>query len=137
MASKRTSEARTMTPLHLANPGIFASIKPSVPECIDAWGTSFLIGRHIYGIRIETVLLADMGLEHFFEEQGIDRPDNGLGYIVKFDNALNEVDVKSAYSQLRRNDRLTISEMRHLQALLGGGVLRFMTVTTHNQSSGS
>ena len=133
MAFKRALKARAMTPLHLTDPGILANIKPSVPECIDAWGTSFLIGRHIYGIRIETVPLADMGLECFFDEQGIDQPDAGLGYIVKFDNALNEVDEKSAYSRLHRNDRLTISEMRHLQALLGGGVLRFMT--DHNPQS--
>jgi hypothetical protein len=133
MAFKRTLKARAMTPLHLADPGILANIKPSVPECTDAWGTSFLIGRHIYGFPVETVPLADMGLEYFFEEQGIDQPGDGLAYIVKFDNALNEVDVKSAYRRLHRNDRLTISEMRRLQALLGGGVLRFMT--DHNPQS--
>jgi hypothetical protein len=133
MAFKRTLKARAMTPLNLADPGPLTNIKPSVPECLDAWGTSFFIGRHIYGIRIETVPLANLGLECFFDEQGIDQPDNGLGYIAKFDNALNEVDEKSAYSRLHPNDRLTISEMRQLQALLGGGMLRFMT--DHNPQS--
>jgi hypothetical protein len=68
-----------MTPLHLADPGILANIKPSVPECTDAWGTSFLIGRHIYGFRVEAVPLADMGLEYFLRNRRSTNPAAGLG----------------------------------------------------------
>jgi hypothetical protein len=68
-----------MSPLHHADPGILANIKPSVPECTDAWGTSFLIGRHIYGFRVEAVPLAEMGLEYFLRNRGSINPATGWG----------------------------------------------------------
>lgn len=115
-----------MLSLTLADPGTLSIIEPSAPECVEAWGTSFVIGRHVYGFRIESVVLADLGLEGFFDEQQIGLPANGRGLVVKFDNSLNEIDEQSAYRRLGRDDMLSVVEIRLLQQFLSGGIVRFM-----------
>lgn len=103
----------------------FVSVIPSSAEFGEAWGTSFVVGAHQYSLRIETALLAELGLQGFCEEQGILLPRHGKAHFIKFDNALNEQNPADAFGRLPPAHRLHITELRQLAFKLAGGIAHF------------
>jgi hypothetical protein len=92
-----------------------------------AWGTSFEIGKHIYTMKVEEIELSAYGLEYFYAELMTPLPDDGVGFLIKFDNMENELMVGDAHRRLPADKRLSIKEFLHLEKLLVGGVMSYMT----------
>ncbi|WP_298373675.1 hypothetical protein [Azospirillum sp.] len=115
---------KLLTPV---DPGVFSIVEPSSHEVINAWGTSFQIGNHFYSMRVETVSPNDLGLDGFYKEQRVDSLVSSVCFVVKFDNAVNEIETGHNYKRLPDGDRLKIGEMLRLQQFLAGGIQRFLS----------
>ncbi|HEV7368418.1 hypothetical protein [Arenibaculum sp.] len=76
-------------------------------------------------MRFELADAADLGLDGFFEEQRLRSSADNAAHFVKFDNAINELDVGSEFRRLAKDERLSTGEIRLLADRLAEGIRSF------------
>lgn len=105
--------------------GQFRQVTPSMDGFQDAWSVSFDVGDLVYTLRFESADVKEIGVQDFFCEQSVAFSRNNIGYFVKFDNDLNEIDPQDSFKPLPNDRRRSVNEAKILLGCLIGGIAAF------------
>lgn len=103
----------------------FVEVMPEQEDADAAWVASFDVGRHIYELRIERIVVDEFNRPSIEREQNIIVCRNGWIHFTKFDNALNSFDPANAFKPLEKEGMLTVGEVKYLGVCLRDHISAF------------